>query len=129
MATPVAAYLAAVPDDQREALARLRALLLDAVPEAEEAIKTRVPAVCHRGKIVAGYGAAKHHVALYVMRGDALTALRADLTGYDASTRVVRFTPAEPLPDALVRKIVRYRLEEIDRQLSRRGSSRVGGRS
>lgn len=117
MPSVVDTYLAALPDAQRAALARLRRLLLTLVPHAEETIKTRVPAVCYRGKTVAGFGAARDHVAFYVMFGDALTALKAEFAGFDASRRVVRFNPDTPLPATSVRKVVRFRLAEIDAQL------------
>ncbi len=117
MPSEVDSYLAALPRPQRASLARLRRLLLDAVPGAEETIKTRVPAIRYRGKTVAGFGAARDHAALYVMFGDALVALKAEFDRFDASRRVVRFDPADPIPAPLVRKVVRYRLAEIDAQL------------
>jgi uncharacterized protein YdhG (YjbR/CyaY superfamily) len=116
MTTPVDAYLARLPAEQRTALSRLRTLLLAAVPDAEEAIKTRVPAVRYKGKTVVGFGAAAEHLALYVMFGDALRAFMDDFQSFDVTSRVVRFSPDRPIPDALVRKLVRFRLEEIDAQ-------------
>lgn len=120
MPNPVDDYLARLPDPQHAALARLRALLRAAVPEGEETIKTRVPALRYRGKTVVGFGAARGHLALYVMFGQALKLLREELSAFDVSNTVVRFTPEQPLPEALVRKIVAVRRAEIDAQ--------VGGR-
>lgn len=117
---PVDRYLAALPTDQRVALARLRAQLRAAIPGAEATIKTRVPALRRQGKTVVGFGAAANHLALYVMFGDALRVLKDDLASFDVSSRVVRFSPDRPLPAALVRKVVRVRLAEIEEQ-TRRG--------
>jgi uncharacterized protein YdhG (YjbR/CyaY superfamily) len=123
MRSPIDEYLASLPEAQRTALARLRAVITAAVPDAEEAIKTRVPAIRYRGKTVVGFGAAKDHLALYVMFGDALQVLRRELTGFDSSRKVVRFSPDRPLPVALVRKIIVLRLAEIDgRSTSRAGA-------
>jgi uncharacterized protein YdhG (YjbR/CyaY superfamily) len=119
MATEIDHYLAALPAAQRDVLGRLRALLHAAIPGAEETIETRVPALRYRGKTVVGFGAASSHVALYVMFGDALRALKDDFARFDATARVVRFSPATPLPAALVRKVVRFRLAEIDAQSTR----------
>ena len=113
MTTSVDRYLAALPSDQRAALTRLRALLLSLVPDAEEAIKTRVPAVRYRNATVVGYGAGKDHLALYVMFGDALREFVKEFADFDVGSRVVRFTPEHPIPDAVIRKVVRYRLAEI----------------
>jgi uncharacterized protein YdhG (YjbR/CyaY superfamily) len=117
-------YLADLSASQREGLTRLRALLHDMIPGAEETIKTRVPALRYKGKTVVGFGATAKHLALYVMFGDALRALEADLKDFDATSRVIRFSSSAPLPSALVRKIVRFRLAEIDAQ-----SKRVGARA
>jgi uncharacterized protein YdhG (YjbR/CyaY superfamily) len=115
MPSPIDAYLAELPADQRAALGHLRALLHDLVPKPEEAIRTRVPAIRYRDKTVVGFGAGKEHLALYVMFGDALRVFATEFAGFDVGSRVVRFTPEQPIPDALVRKVVQYRLEEIAR--------------
>lgn len=107
-------YLEALPSDQRTALARLRAQLRKAMPKAEETIKTRVPALRYKGKTVVGFGAAANHVALYVMFGDALKVLKDEFARFETTSRVVRFSPDRPLPEALVRKVVHFRLAEID---------------
>lgn len=114
MPSPIDAYLAALPAEQRKALRELRAIVRADVPGGEEAIKTRVPAIRYKGKTVIGFGAAKSHVALYVMFGDALDVLRHEFAGFDVSRKVVRFSPDHPLPAALIRKLVRHRLAEID---------------
>lgn len=119
--TSVDRYLATLPAPQREALGRLRALLLSLVPDAEEAIRTRVPAVRYRNATVVGYGAGKDHLALYVMFGDALRELAPELAGFDVGRRVVRFTPEHPIPDALIGNVVRHRLAEITQS---RGTTR-----
>lgn len=114
MATSVDQYLAALPAAQRAALGDLRALLLQSVPEAEEAIRTRVPVIRYRSKTVVGYGAGKGHLALYVMFGDALRVFAKDFRDFDVGRRVVRFAPDRPIPPALLGKLVRHRLGEID---------------
>ncbi len=125
-ATTIVEYLARLPKSQRAALASLRKVITAAVPDAEEAIRTRVPAIRYRGKTVVGFGAGKDHLALYVMFGDALKRLKAELTPYDASNKVVRFTPERPLPTSLVKKVIALRLAEIDAQTGRARSSPRG---
>jgi uncharacterized protein YdhG (YjbR/CyaY superfamily) len=65
-------YLVTLPTDQREALDGLRATIGAVVPGARETISSGVPAFKHEGEYLVGFGAAKRHVALYVMRGSAL---------------------------------------------------------
>lgn len=119
MPTPIDAYLAAVPEPQRSALERLRSVVRSEVPDAEEAIRTRVPALRWADATVVGFGVAKTHCALYVMFGDALREMRDELRAFDVTDRVVRFTPEHPVPDALVRRIVQRRLAEIRAARSR----------
>jgi uncharacterized protein YdhG (YjbR/CyaY superfamily) len=107
-------YLIALPHDHREALEELRTTIRAAASGAQESISSGVPAFEHRGKYLVSFGAAKRHVALYVMRGSALEVLRDDLETYDTSNTVVRFAPNESLPASLVRKIVEVRLSEIE---------------
>ena len=114
MSSPIDAYLSVLPLAQRMALQRLRTLLHAAIPNAEETIKTRVPALRYQGKTVVGFGAAVDHLALYVMFGDALRVFAEDFRRFDVGRRVVRFAPERPIPAALVRKLVRHRLGEID---------------
>jgi uncharacterized protein YdhG (YjbR/CyaY superfamily) len=109
-------YLAALPRDQRETLEELRTAIRAAAPDAQESISSGVPAFKHRGKYLVSFGAAKRHVALYVMRGSALEALKDGLEAFDTSNTVVRFAPDEPLPASLVKKIVEARLGEIEEE-------------
>lgn len=130
----VDAYLAGLPVEQREALERLRAQLHAVIPGARETLKTRVPALQYQGKTVVGFGAGRSHLALYVMHGEALQLVKPAVK--DGPRRVLRFSPQAPLAAAVVRRIVRLRLAEIDAQARsvarperrRRVSTRVSAR-
>lgn len=45
-----------------------------------------------------------------------MDARRDELAPYDTSKGTIRFKPGEPLPDALVHKLVRARLGQIDQR-------------
>jgi len=77
-------------------------------------ISSGVPAFRYRGRYLVSFGAARGHVSLFVVRGAALKRLKEELQGYDTSNTVIRFTPDRPLPTAIVEKIVKLRMEEID---------------
>jgi uncharacterized protein YdhG (YjbR/CyaY superfamily) len=108
------AMLAGLPDDQRAALQDLRESIHRAAPEAEEAISYSLPAFRYRGRPLVSYGAAKSHVAFYVMSPAAIEAHRDALSGYDTSKGAIRFRPPDRLPDDLVTAIVRTRMAEAD---------------
>ena len=103
-------YLAAVTEDKRGALQELRTAIKMAAPKAEECISYQVPAFRLNGKFLVAYGAAKNHCAFYP--GSTVKALKNELKRYDTSKGTIRFSADKPLPSALVRKLVRLRIEE-----------------
>jgi uncharacterized protein YdhG (YjbR/CyaY superfamily) len=103
-------YLAAVTEDKRGALQELRTAIKMAAPKAEECISYQVPAFRLNGKFLVAYGAATNHCAFYP--GSTVKALKNELKSYDTSKGTIRFSADKPLPSALVRKLVRLRIEE-----------------
>jgi uncharacterized protein YdhG (YjbR/CyaY superfamily) len=104
-------YLSRLPDDQRAALEKLRAMIRAIVPKAEEAINYQIPMFRLNGMLV-GFGARKGHCALYTMSKSILPQLGSAVDGYDTSMGTIRFQPDEPLPASLVKKIVKLRVAE-----------------
>ena len=101
-------YLAAVSDDKRAALEKLRKSIKAAAPEAEECISYQLPAFHLNGKLLVAYGAAANHCAFYP--GSTLQAIKDELKDYDTSKGTIRFPANRPLPPALVRKLVKLRI-------------------
>ncbi len=106
--------LAALPEDQRNALQDLRQVIATAAPEAEEAISYSLAAFRYKDRPLVSYGASKTHVAFYVMSPAAMDAHRDELAGYDTTKGGIRFQPDTPLPADLVTAIVRTRMAETD---------------
>src|SRR2546428_5535682 len=103
-------YLAAVTEDKRGALQKLRKAIKMAAPKAEECISYQLPAFRLNGKFLVAYGAAANHCAFYP--GSTVKALKDELKGYDTSKGTIRFPADKPPPAALVRKLVRLRMGE-----------------
>lgn len=104
-------YFAALPPAHRRALQALRKTIKALAPKAEERISYGIP-IFHLDGMLVGYGATTNHCAFYVMSGTALAKHKAEVARYDTSKGTIRFQPDEPLPVALVRKLVRTRLAE-----------------
>ncbi len=104
-------YLAGLSDDKRVALERLRKSIRSAAPKAEECISYQLPAFRQDGMLVA-FGATTKHCTFYLMSSSTVEAHADDLEGYPTSKGSIRFQPDEPLPDALVRKLVKARIAE-----------------
>lgn len=104
-------YLAALSDDKRAALEKLRKAIRAAAPEAEECISYRLPAFRQDGMLVA-FGARANHCAFYLMSASTVADHKAELEDYDTSKGTIRFPAEKPLPAALVRKLVEARIAE-----------------
>ena len=103
-------YLAALSDDKRVALERLRKTIRAAAPKAEECISYQMPAFRLDGKVLVWFGAGLPHCAFYP--GAVLEAHKAELKDYETRKGTIRFQPGNPLPAGLVRKLVRARIAE-----------------
>jgi uncharacterized protein YdhG (YjbR/CyaY superfamily) len=121
-ATNVDEYLAALPDDQRRVLSRLRSQIRAIAPEAIESISYGLPTYKLDGRPVAYFGSAKGHVSLYAVGVmDARGKPIAELKKYDTSGRgTVRFPPDKPIPARIVTKIVKANVARIRSRASTR---------
>jgi len=111
--TEVDAYLAALDEPKRSTLEALRRTILEVVPDAEQVISYRVPAFRVGGKTIAGFAAFKNHLSYLPFSGSVLPRLADELTGYTGTKSALHFPVDEPLPKALVEKLIAARLEEI----------------
>jgi uncharacterized protein YdhG (YjbR/CyaY superfamily) len=105
-------YLAALNDDKRAALERLRKTIRAAAPEAEECISYQLPAFRLDGRTLVAFGATASHCALYPMSSATVEAYKDELEDYDTSKGTIRFQADDPLPATLVRKLVKARIAE-----------------
>jgi uncharacterized protein YdhG (YjbR/CyaY superfamily) len=106
-------YLAAVPEPARTTLGKLRGMIRAAVPEATETVSYRLPTFKYRGRPLVALGASKDHCALYLM-GYVPRELEADLEKYETGKGTIRFPADKPLPAALVRKVVKARIAQVE---------------
>jgi uncharacterized protein YdhG (YjbR/CyaY superfamily) len=114
MATPtsVDAYLAALPEGPRLALEGLRRTIRAAAPEATETISYQMPAFKDHGRFLVAYAAFKDHCSLFPASHAVMRLLGEELEPYFSGKGTLRFTAERPIPAALVKKIVKARLEE-----------------
>jgi len=105
-------YLAPLGEEQRAALERLRKIIREVAPDAEECISYRLPAFRLHGKMLAAFGARPNHLAFYPMSDRTVETFKDELKDYETSKGTIRFQPDHPLPDTLVRKLVESRIAE-----------------
>ncbi len=105
-------YLATVSDDHRAALEKLRKTIRSIVPQAVECISYQIPTFQLEDKKLVAFGAGANHCAFYPLSSTTVATFKNDLSGYVTSKGTIRFQPDNPLPVALVRKLVKARIVE-----------------
>ncbi|HEY3294789.1 MAG TPA: DUF1801 domain-containing protein [bacterium] len=123
VAKDVDSYLAALPDDVRGMLEKLRKTIKAAAPQAEEVISYRMPAFKYHGPLLF-FAAWENHCSLYAVSKALLKTLRSDLERYTISGTTIHFSVDNPLPASLVRKIVKARMKDNELRAEQKQSKR-----
>jgi uncharacterized protein YdhG (YjbR/CyaY superfamily) len=103
-------YLALVESNEvRASLAQLREIIRDEVPQAEEMMSYGIPTYKLHG-FLASFGAFKNHCSFFP--GHTVADFTEQLKGFKTSKGTVQFPHTQPLPEGLVRAMLRARLAE-----------------
>jgi uncharacterized protein YdhG (YjbR/CyaY superfamily) len=106
-------YLSGLDEPARLALERVRDVALEVAPGAEQGRSYGMAALRLRGKPLLGLLSARQHLSVFPFSPDVVDAVRDRLDGYELSKGTIRFTADHPLPDDVLRDVVRLRAEEI----------------
>ena len=91
----------------------MRAAIRRAVPrEATETISYRIPAFKHKG-ILVWFAAFSDHCSLFPTAA-VIEAFKKELQGFATSKGTIHFPLTKPLPIALIEKIVKARVAELE---------------
>lgn len=109
--SPIVEYIAQAPPATRSILRKIRAIVREEAPNAEERISYRMPAFFEGGAIIY-FAPFKHHIGIFPpVKGD--TALEKALAKYRGEKGNLRFPLDEPIPYSLIRRVVKARLKEL----------------
>ena len=108
--TTIDAYIAQYPADVQEILGKIRAIIREAAPEAQEAIKYQLPTFVLGGNLV-HFGAFKNHIGFYPVPSG-MEAFKEELAAYANAKGSVQFPLNRPIPYDLIRRIVEFRVQE-----------------
>jgi uncharacterized protein YdhG (YjbR/CyaY superfamily) len=111
-------YLAGVPEPARSTLKKMRAAIRSAMPpEATETISYRIPAFKYKGVLV-WFAAFSNHCSLFPTAA-VLEAFKNELKAFSTSKGTIHFPTDKPLPTALVKKLVKARVTQIESKIPR----------
>jgi uncharacterized protein YdhG (YjbR/CyaY superfamily) len=105
-------YLANVTLDQRAVLENLRQAIRAVLPAAEECISYGIPSFRWNGRPLVFFGAWANHCSFYPGSSKTLKNFRRDLKDFRMTKGTIRFSPENPLPSAVVKKLVKARVAE-----------------
>lgn len=103
-------YIAEYPIEIQNLLARMRAIIKKAAPQAEEMISYNMPLYKWNGMLVS-FAAWKKHIGLYPtprVSGE----MKKKLAPYEGAKATLRFSIDKPLPISLITKVVKLRMKE-----------------
>ena len=109
--TTVDQYIKSFPASMQALLKEIRGVIREAAPKAEEAISYNMPAFKLDGSLVY-YAANKEHIGFYPGNSTTTTLFKDELTAYNTSKGAIQFPIDKPIPHKLVKKIVKYRIQE-----------------
>jgi uncharacterized protein YdhG (YjbR/CyaY superfamily) len=103
-------YVAAFSGTVAELLQSIRQTVREAAPGAVEKISYGIPAFVLRGNLI-HFAAFKNHIGIYP-GPSAINAFKQDLWGYRTTKGTIQLPLDQPLPLALIEKLVKFRIEE-----------------
>jgi uncharacterized protein YdhG (YjbR/CyaY superfamily) len=117
-------YIGALAPDRRAALEKLRRTVRAAAPEALEKISYGMP-VFYNPRMLVGFASFKEHMTFFVMSTAVMKTLGREFREYTSTAGGIHFTAENPLPVALVKKLVKARVQE-NAERDRRRRKRPG---
>ena len=110
-------YLAQLTwEDARTSLSKLRAIIREEIPDAEDCISYGMPGYKFNGYIC-GFAAFKNHCSFFP--GGIVPEFAKELKGFKTSKGTIQFHPDKPIPEkslrAILRKCVLYDMAKIRR--------------
>jgi uncharacterized protein YdhG (YjbR/CyaY superfamily) len=103
-------YIAGYSADIQQILQKIRALIHETAPEAQETISYQVPTFTLKGNLV-HFAAFKSHISFFPA-SSGVEKFKNELEGYKTSKGTIQFPLGQPIPYDLIRRIVLFRVQE-----------------
>jgi uncharacterized protein YdhG (YjbR/CyaY superfamily) len=107
-------YIATFPENVKNILEKLRRVIRESAPKAEETISYGIPTFDLNCRHLVHFAAYKNHVGFYPT-SSGIKAFKKELSPFKTSRGTVQFPLNKPIPFDLVKKIVRFRVRENEK--------------
>lgn len=111
-------YVSTFPPEQQRALEEMRALIAAMAPDAVETISYSMPTFDLNGRHLVHFAGYNKHTGFYPT-ASGVEAFLEELAGYKISRGAIQFPLDQPLPLDLIRRIVQFRVDEVEGTQSR----------
>lgn len=103
-------YISGHPPELQTILKKIRSLIREITPEAEETIKYQIPTFTLHGNLV-HFAAFQKHIGFYP-EPTGIQKFQKELAAYQSAKGSVQFPLDQPIPYDLIRRIVKFRVQE-----------------
>lgn len=108
------AYIAAAPAEAQPYLHRIRALVRETLPDAEESISYAIPCFRWKNTYLLYFAGYKKHVSIYPVPHEGGEAFQQELEPYRAGKGTLQFAIGKELPEAFIVRIIEQRRAEAE---------------
>lgn len=103
-------YISNFPISTQKILEELRAIIRESAPAASEKISYQIPTFFQNGNLV-HFAAYENHIGFYP-GASVIQAFGNELRNYKTAKGSIQFPIDQPIPLELIKKIVKFRVEE-----------------
>ena len=107
-------YLKDVAEPQRQQLERIRRIVKQTVPDAEEVISYGMPGFKYNKKYLIGFAEFKDHMSIFPASNPVET-LKDKLSKFKISKGTIQFTIDNPVPEPIIKEVLGIRLADISK--------------
>ena len=117
-------YISAFPAPIQKKLKTIRAIVKKSAPEVFEKIGYGIPSYNYQGMLLY-FAAHKKHIGFYAMPS-AISKFQKQLSKYELSNGTIRFPLDGPLPEALIARIVKFRVKEnVEKKKAKKNEPKI----
>jgi uncharacterized protein YdhG (YjbR/CyaY superfamily) len=104
-------YIKSFPPDVQTKLKQLRSIIKKEAPQAVEGISYGMPGYKLEGRPLVYFAGFKNHVSFFATPSG-IERFKNEITDFEVSKSGIRIPLSKPIPESLIRKIVKFRVAE-----------------